>query len=43
MKKQRVECQHEGERIQEYNLCFTTVERKPTKTFDGAPAKKGGK
>ena len=29
--------------IQEYNLCFTTVERKPTKTFDGAPAKKGGK
>ena len=29
--------------IQEYNLCFTTVERKPTKTFDGALAKKGGK
>ena len=29
--------------IQEYNLCFTTVERKPTKNFDGAPLKNGGK
>jgi len=27
--------------IQEYNLCFTTVERKPTKSFDGLAAKKG--
>ena len=29
--------------IQEYNLCFTTVERKPTKTFEGLPIKKSGK
>lgn len=29
--------------IQEYNLCFTTVERKPTKTFEGLPVKKSGK
>lgn len=26
--------------IQEYNLCFTTVERKPTKNFDGSDLKK---
>ena len=25
--------------IQEYNLCFTTVERKPTKNFDGQEIK----
>lgn len=29
--------------IQEYNLCFTTVERKPTKNFDGAHMKNGRK
>lgn len=26
--------------IQEYNLCFTTVDRKPTKNFDGSDLKK---
>jgi DNA polymerase alpha subunit A len=26
--------------IQEYNLCFTTVERKVTKNFDGSELKK---
>ena len=26
--------------IQEYNLCFTTVERKVTKNFDGSDLKK---
>lgn len=25
--------------IQEYNLCFTTVNRKPTKNFDGSEMK----
>lgn len=29
--------------IQEYNLCFTTVERKPTKCFDGTLMKRDGK
>lgn len=29
--------------IQEYNLCFTTVERKPTKNFDGVHTKNGRK
>ncbi len=29
--------------IQEYNLCFTTVQRKSTKNFDGSEVKKQNK
>ena len=29
--------------IQEYNLCFTTVDRKPTKSFGGLPISKSAK
>ena len=29
--------------IQEYNLCFTTVQRKSTKSFDGSEVKKQNK
>ena len=30
MKKQRVECQHEEERIQEYNLCIDYIRTRPS-------------